>query len=31
MAKRKGFIRLKGSLEGLTFYKNNGGDLIRTT
>ncbi|WCO03168.1 hypothetical protein [Psychroserpens ponticola] len=31
MAKQKGFIRLKGSLGGLTFYKNNGNDLIRTT
>lgn len=31
MAKQKGFIKLKGSLGGLTFYKNNGDDLIRTT
>ncbi len=31
MAKQKGFIKLKGSLGGLTFYKNNGKDLIRTT
>ncbi|WP_289045412.1 hypothetical protein [uncultured Olleya sp.] len=31
MAKQKGFIKLKGSLGGLTFYNNNGKDLIRTT
>ncbi len=31
MAKQKGFIKLRGSLGGLTFYKTNGTDLIRTT
>ena len=31
MAKQKGFIKLKGSMGGLTFHKNNGDDLIRTT
>ncbi len=31
MAKQKGFIKLKGSLGGLTFYENSGESLIRTT
>lgn len=31
MAKQKGFIKLKGSLGGLTFYDDNGQSLVRTT
>ncbi|MFT7613569.1 MAG: hypothetical protein ACI9J3_002544 [Parvicellaceae bacterium] len=31
MAKQKGFIKLKGSLGGLTFYGKNGEELVRTT
>ncbi len=31
MAKQKGFIKLKGSLGGLTFYRKDGGDFIKTT
>lgn len=30
MAKQKGFIKLKGSLGGLTFYKSDGVDLVKT-
>ena len=31
MAKQKGFIKLKGSLGGLTFYQADGQDVVRTT
>lgn len=31
MGRQKGFIRLKGSLGGLTFYDQNGKPLVRTT
>lgn len=31
MAKQKGFIKIKGSLGGLTFYEANRKELIRTT
>jgi len=31
MAKQKGFIKLKGSLGGLTFYDKNGENIVRTT
>jgi len=31
MAKQKSFIKLKGSLGGLTFYENQGNDVVRTT
>ncbi len=31
MAKQKGFIKLKGSLGGLTFYEQNGASVVRTT
>ena len=31
MAKQKGFIKVKGSLGGLTFYEANRQELIRTT
>ena len=31
MAKQKGFIKVKGSLGGLTFYSANREELIRTT
>lgn len=31
MAKQKGFIKLKGSLGGLTFYDKNGQNIVRTT
>ncbi|WP_288956546.1 hypothetical protein [uncultured Polaribacter sp.] len=31
MAKQKGFIKLKGSLGGLTFYETQGKDIVRTT
>lgn len=31
MAKQKGYIRIKGSLGGLTFYENDGQGIIRTT
>ena len=31
MAKQKGFIKLKGSLGGLTFYETRGKDIVRTT
>ena len=31
MAKQKGFIKLKGSLGGLTFYSKDGKELVRTT
>ncbi|WP_299671795.1 hypothetical protein [uncultured Polaribacter sp.] len=31
MAKQKGFIKLKGSLGGLTFYQSDGKDIVRTT
>ena len=31
MAKQKGFIKLKGSLGGLTFYQTEGQDVVRTT
>lgn len=31
MAKQKGFIKLEGSLEGLTFYERNGKSIVRTT
>ncbi len=30
MAKQKGFIKLKGSLGGLTFYKSGGEDIVKT-
>ncbi|QTE23274.1 hypothetical protein [Polaribacter cellanae] len=31
MAKQKGFIKLKGSLGGLTFYESNGKNIVKTT
>ncbi|WP_347174915.1 hypothetical protein [Polaribacter uvawellassae] len=31
MAKQKGFIKLKGSLGGLTFYESGGKDIVKTT
>ncbi len=31
MAKQKSFIKIQGSLGGLTFYQKNGKDIIRTT
>lgn len=31
MAKQKSFIKLRGSLGGLTFYENQGNDIVRTT
>lgn len=31
MAKQKGFIKLKGSLGGLTFYESDGKSVVRTT
>lgn len=31
MAKQKGFIKLRGSLGGLTFYDKEGQDIVRTT
>ncbi|MCB0476078.1 MAG: hypothetical protein KDC69_10395 [Flavobacteriaceae bacterium] len=31
MANQKGFIKLRGSLGGLTFYENKGKDVVRTT
>jgi len=31
MAKQKGFIKLKGSLGGLTFYEQKGQSIVRTT
>lgn len=30
-AKQKGFIKLKGSLGGLTFYQSGGDDVVKTT
>lgn len=31
MAKQKGFIKLQGSLGGLTFYQSKGEDIVKTT
>jgi len=31
MAKQQGYVKIKGSLGGLTFYKKNGDEIIRTT
>lgn len=31
MARQKSYVRIRGSLGGLTFYKKNGEDVIRTT
>ncbi|WP_405566969.1 hypothetical protein [Polaribacter sp. Asnod6-C07] len=31
MAKQKGFIKLKGSLGGLTFYESGGNSIVKTT
>lgn len=31
MAKQKGYIKLRGSLGGLTFYEKDGEDIVRTT
>ena len=31
MAKQKGFIKLQGSLGGLTFYESGGNSIVKTT
>ena len=31
MAKQKGYIKLRGSLGGLTFYEKDGSNIVRTT